>query len=265
MKDKVLTLDPLTFGIAGGTLGGTIRLDGNQDPIKASAAMGVRDLKLAQLFPTVKQAQDSQGDINGLVELSGSGDSVAQMLGSANGKIGAFIDGGQVSQFLMELVAIDIWGIARTKLKGDAPIPIRCAIADFGVKNGVAQANALVFDTQVVNVGGSGTVNLQNEQLDLKLTPKPKDKSVASLNSPLYLRGTFSQPKPGADVKRIAVKGVGAVIMGILNPALAVLPLLNEGRGKDSNCAALISEATSPDRSAASGATAKRPPSRSAR
>ncbi len=265
MKDKVLTLDPLTFAIAGGTLGGTIRLDGTKDPIRAQAAMGVRDLKLAQLFPTIKQAQDSQGEINGLVELSGSGDSVAQMLGSANGKIGAFIDGGQVSQYLMELVAIDLWGIARTKLKGDAPIPIRCAIADFAVNNGVAQANAFVFDTQVVNVGGSGTVNLKNEQLDLRLTPQPKDKSVASLNSPLYVRGTFSQPKPGADVKRIAAKGVGAVVMGILNPALAVLPLLNEGSGKDSNCAALISEATSPDRSAASGATAKRPPSRPAR
>jgi len=28
--------------------------------------------------------------------------------------------------------------------------------------------------------------------------------------------------------------------MGILNPFLAILPLLNQGEGKDSNCAALI-------------------------
>src|SRR5262249_37571519 len=153
-----------------------------------------------------------------------------------------------------------IWGIARTKLKGDEPIPIRCAIADFAVKNGVAQTNAFVFDTQVVNVGGSGTINLQNEQLDLKLQPEPKDKSVASLNSPLFVRGTSSQPKPAVDVKRIAAKGIGAALMAILNPALAVLPLLNEGRGKDSNCAALIATATSSARSAASGATEKRPP-----
>lgn len=265
MKDKVLTLDPLAFGIAGGTLDGTIRLDGNKEPIRADAAMDVRHLKLGQLFPTIKQAQGSLGDINGLVELAGSGDSVAQMLGSANGKVGLYIDGGQVSRFLMELVAIDLWGIARTKLEGDQPIPIRCAIADFAVKSGVAQTNAFVFDTQVVNVGGSGTINLQNEQLDLKLQPEPKGRSLASLNSPLYLRGTFSQPKPGADVKRIAARGAGAVIMGILNPVLAILPLLNEGKGKDSNCSALIDEATSPARSAASGATAKRPPSRPAR
>jgi len=265
MKDKVLTLDPLAFGIAGGTLGGTIRLDGTKDPIRADAAMEVKHLKLGQLFPTVEKTRGSLGDINGLVDLKGSGDSVAQMLASADGKVGLFIDGGEISRFLMELVAIDVWGLARTKLEGDEPVPIRCAIADFDVKNGVARTNAFVFDTKVVNVGGSGTVNLQTEQLDLKLQPRPKDKSVASLNSPLFVRGTFSQPKPSVDVRRIATRGVGAVVMGILNPALAVLPLLNQGSGKDADCAALIAQATSPDRSAASGATAKRPPSPPAR
>jgi AsmA protein len=101
--------------------------------------------------------------------------------------------------------------------------------------------------------------------MDLKLNPDPKDRSVASLNSPLFLKGTFSEPKVGVDKKRLAAKGVGAVAMGVLNPLLAVLPLLNKGDGKDSNCAALITAATSSDRSAAAGGTAKRPPSRSAR
>jgi hypothetical protein len=53
--------------------------------------------------------------------------------------------------------------------------------------------------------------------------------------------------------------------MGILNPLLAVIPLLEEGKGKDSNCGKLIAEATSSARSAASGATKKRPPSKSDR
>ena len=133
------------------------------------------------------------------------------------------------------------------------------------MQNGVARTNVFVFDTAVVNVGGSGTINLQTEQLDLKLQPDPKDKSVASLNSPLYIRGTFSEPKVGVDVKRIAARGAGAVAMGILNPFLAILPFLNSGEGKDSNCAALITAATSSGRSAASGGTGKRPPAKSAR
>jgi len=265
MKDEVLSLDPLDFGIAGGRIAGTVRLDGREEPIKSDLRMGVTDLKLGELFPTIEKSRSSIGSVTGLIELSGSGDSVAKMLGSSNGKIGLFVDGGEVSKFLMNAVAIDLWGLARTKLEGDDNVQIRCAIADFGVKNGVARANAIVFDTDVVNVGGDGTINLKDEQMDLKLNPDPKDKSVASLNSPLYIRGTFSQPKVAPDVKRLAVKGAGAIAMGVLNPLLAVLPLLNKGDGKDSNCAELITAATSSGRSAATGGTAKRPPAKSAR
>ena len=274
MKDRVLTLNPLEFGIAGGKLTGPVTLDGSKDTIRAELKMRVQKLQLAQLFPTPEQNKTSVGDIGGLVELAGSGNSVARMLGSANGKIGVFMDGGEISRFMMELVALDLWDAARVKLKGDEQVAIRCAIADFGVKDGVANTNAFVFDTSVVLVEGGGTINLKTEEMDLKLNPKPKDSSIASLNSPLYVRGTFSDPKPSPDVGRLAAKGLGAIVMGIVNPLLAVLPLFKEGRGEDSNCGQLIADATrankpatasSSDRSAASGATAKRPPSPPAR
>ena len=136
--------------------------------------------------------------------------------------------------------------------------------------------NAFLFDTSVVAIEGAGTINLKTEEMDLKLNPKPRQSSLASLNSPLYVRGTFSAPKPAPEWGKLAAKGVGAVAMGIINPLLAVLPLLKEGKGEDSNCQQLIAQATeakkaketaatSSGRSAASGATAKRPPSPPAR
>jgi AsmA protein len=173
-------------------------------------------------------------------------------------------DGGRISRFLMELVALDLWDVAAVKLKGDQQIEIRCAIADFAVKGGLMQTNAFVVDTAVVRVDGGGVVNLKNEEMDLRLSPEPKDSSIASLNSPLYVQGTFGDPKISPDVAKIAAKGVGAVVLGVINPLLAVLPLFKEGKGQDSNCGKLIAEATSSGRSAASGATKPRPPSRSA-
>ena len=262
MKDKVLSLVPLEFGIAGGRIAGTLKLDGQKDPIAANAALRVKDLSLPKLMPTIKEGEASIGDINGLIELAGRGDSVADMLGSADGKVGIYLDGGQISRFMMELVAMDLWGAARVKLKGDQPVDIRCAIADFGVKDGVMHTNAFVFDTQVVNVEGTGDVNLKSEGLDLTLNPHPKDKSIASLNSPLYIRGTFGAPKFSPDWKRLGTKGVGALAMGIINPLLAVLPLMKEGNEKDSPCAALIAEATKSAKESAQEAKAgvPRPP-----
>jgi uncharacterized protein involved in outer membrane biogenesis len=279
MQDAVLTLDPLEFGVAGGRLVGPIRLDGREGTsIKADANIRVDKLQLSKLFPTLKITRASVGTLTGAVQLSGRGNSVAKMLGSANGKIGVYMDGGHVSELILEAAAMDLWGVAKVALKGDEQVPIRCVVGDWGVKNGVMQTNALVFDTQVVNVGGSGDINLKDEHLDLTFLPEPKDKSLASLNSPLYVRGTFSAPQVRPDVKKMAAKGAGALIMGILNPLLAVIPLVNEGPGKDSNCGQLIAEVagkartaatstglTSSGRSASSGASAPHPREKSAR
>jgi AsmA protein len=224
--------------------------------MRGNVSMRVQNLQLAQLFPTVKQAQDSKGDLNGLIELAGTGDSVGKLLGTANGKIGIYMDEGKISRFLMELIALDLWDAVRVKLKGDQEIDIRCAIADFGVKDGIAQANALVFDTTVVNVRGGGTINLKTEEMDTTLKPEPKDSGVGSLRTPLHLRGTFGEPKVGPDMGRLTARGAGAIAMGILNPLLAVLPLIEEGKGKDSNCGQLIAQASTPAK--------KKPPAASA-
>jgi AsmA family protein len=129
------------------------------------------------------------------------------------------------------------------KLKGDQPIEIRCAIADFAVKDGMAQTNAFVFDTAVTNVTGSGSINLKTEEMDLTLRPQPKDSGIGSLRTPLHIRGTFSEPQVGPDMGKLAARGGGALVMGILNPLLAILPLIQEGKGKDSNCGQLIAQA----------------------
>jgi AsmA protein len=258
MQDKVLTLDPLEFGIAGGKLAGKATLDGQKAPIAARLDMRVQHLSLPKLFPTIEKGRTSIGDINGLIELTGRGDSVAQMLGTANGKLGVFVDGGKVSRFLMELAALDLWGVTKTKLQGDEPVDIRCAIGDFAVKDGVMHSNALVFDTEVVNIQGEGQINLKDEALDLKLKPEPKDRSIASLNSPLYIRGTFSAPKVAPDAGKLAAKGLGALIMGAINPLLAVLPLMKEGEDKDSPCRKLIAEAAKSPKTGKPVATAKK-------
>jgi uncharacterized protein involved in outer membrane biogenesis len=261
MLERELTLDPLAFGIAGGRLAGTVKLDGNYLPMRGNLNMRVKSLQLAKLFPTVKQTQGSIGDLDGLVELAGTGDSVGKILGSASGKIGVYMDEGKISRFLMELVALDLWDVARVKMKGDEPIDIRCAIADFGVKDGVATTNAFVFDTAVVNISGAGTINLKTEEMNLELKPRPKDRGIASLRTPLHIRGTFSSPDVGPDMGKLAAKGGGAILLGILNPLLAILPLLEEGKGKDSNCAQLIAQAAKSAKksSAAAGASAPAP------
>ena len=242
LRDSVLTLDPINFGLAGGQVKAVISLDGRHDPIQAKAQVWAREIQLAKLWPSVTLNKTSIGRINGEVDLAGSGNSVGHMLANANGKFGLVVDGGQVSKLLMEEVGLHLWEILSLNITGDKQIKLRCAVADFDVHQGIMQTKALVFDTEVTTIIGSGNINLAQEKLDLTLNQKTKNTSPLSLHSPIYVRGTLARPEVGVDKVRVAARALGAIALGIVNPLLTLLPLLDAGPGQDSNCAALLRE-----------------------
>lgn len=248
MQDSVLTLDPLEFAIAGGTLNGTIRMNGQKKPLEASARLRVRNLKLAELFPTSERAKPSLGELNGQIDLSGRGNSVARMLGTADGKAALILSEGRISRFMVEAIGLHLWDMLQLKLGGDELVEIRCLIADFGVTDGIMETNALVLDTDITRITGSGTIDLGEEKLDLTLKSDTKVTTPVALRGPIYIRGTFANPEPSVDTARVAARGLGAVALGLINPLLALIPLVETGPGMDSDCGQLIREAKSPQR-----------------
>ena len=103
LRGGVLRLDPLDFGVAGGQLRSTIRMDARESPIRTRADIAVRSLQLGRLLPDAKLTRDAVGRIGGNLRITGSGNPVAAMLGSADGDIALGMGSGQVSNLLMEL------------------------------------------------------------------------------------------------------------------------------------------------------------------
>jgi uncharacterized protein involved in outer membrane biogenesis len=73
MKDKVLSLTPLNFGMAGGDITSNITLDGRQKTIAAQAKVAARHLKIRELFPKLQSMQASFGEVYGDAALTGHG------------------------------------------------------------------------------------------------------------------------------------------------------------------------------------------------
>ncbi len=243
LRDAVLKLDPITFGLAGGELGGKITLDGRGSTIQADAQLRARKIMLARMFPTVPLNQVSVGQINGSFDLHGSGHSVGQMLASADGKVGLVVAGGEVSRLMMEKAGLHLWEILQLSLSGDQRIKLRCAVADFDVHNGKMLVQALVFDTAVTTITGTGSIDLAQERLDLLLRQNTKNTSPLALRSPIHVSGTLARPEVGVDKLQVAARGLGALALGVVNPFLALIPLIDAGPGKDSDCGELVREA----------------------
>jgi AsmA protein len=243
LLDSVLTLDPLDFGVAGGHLNAVITLDGRKNPIHAHARVKAQKIQVAKLLPTIERNKTSIGQISGQFDLDGSGNSVGRMLATSNGKLGLIISGGRISRLTMEKMGLHLWEILGLKLTGDKLITLRCAIADFDVNQGNMRANALILDTEVTTITGTGSIDLGQEKLDLTLNQKTKSTSPLALRSPIYIRGSFDAPEVGVDKGRVALRALGAVALGIVNPLLVLVPLIDAGPGKDSDCSRLVREA----------------------
>ncbi|EIF31329.1 uncharacterized protein involved in outer membrane biogenesis [Burkholderia sp. Ch1-1] len=242
MTDGVLSLEPLKFGVAGGTLASDIHLDGSGTPLKGRFATSARHLKLKQLFPNFKTMQNALGEINGDAALTATGNSPAALAATSNGEVKALVTDGTVSRLLMEAAGLNVANVVYEKLFGNRDVKINCAAADFVATNGVLDSRVFALDTDDAVINIEGNVNMRDESMDLGVHPHTKGFRVFSLRSPLYVKGTFKDPHVGVDAAALALRGGAAVGLGLINPFAALIPLLAPSNNKPLPCNQLLAQ-----------------------
>ncbi len=243
LQDAVLTLDALDIGTAGGQLTGSVVLDARQAEVQAHAQLLARGLQLVQLFKVPDKAGSSMGRIHGRIDLRGHGNAVGRMLATADGTLQLAVDPGRISRLLMEQMGLHLLEILQLSLTGDQSVALRCAVADFSVNQGVMTARHLALDTAVSSVTGSGSINLDKETLDLTLVPHSRNTSLVALRGPIRLQGTLGAPQVQLDTAGILARGAGAIALGLVNPLLALLPLVETSKNLPSQCTKAVTEA----------------------
>ncbi|CAL96464.1 AsmA family protein [Azoarcus olearius] len=241
LEDGVLRLDPFQVGVAGGSVGGAIRLDGSRTPLQGRLDLHARRLSLKKLVPAFEPLQTSLGEFNGEVALAGHGNSVGALLGSADGDFRLVLDEGAVSRSLMEIAGLNVGNYVVGKLFGDEEVRIHCAVADFRVDDGLATARLALVDTENARVDIDGTVNFGQETLDLTIRPQSKGMRLFSLRSPLYVRGRFKAPDAGVQAGPLLARGAGMLALGAaVAPAAALLALVAPSSERESPCIGVL-------------------------
>lgn len=251
MNDGVLSLDPLNFTLAGGKVTSHIHLDGSKTPMSGKVRMSARHLKLKQLFPTFEPMKTSFGEINGDTDLDVRGNSIATLLGNANGELKLLMNDGAISKTLLEEAGLNVGNIILAKLFGDKTVKINCAATDFVAKDGLFRSRLFVFDTTDATIDVSGGADMASEKLDLEIKPHTKGFRILSLRTPLYVKGTFKDPSVGVKPGPLILRGGGAVALAVVAaPAAALLALVapshdNEG---ENTCRRVLQEMNKPTR-----------------
>ncbi|GLQ52132.1 AsmA family protein [Dyella flava] len=243
LDNGLLQLDPLHMNVAGGTIDSRIRIDGGAQPMRATADLRARQLQLKQLFPTFQPMSTSFGEINGDATMNAHGDSVAALMGDANGELKLLMNDGAISKTLLETAGLNFANVVIGKLFGDKTVKINCAAADLAGTNGLFTSRLFVFDTDDAIINVTGTINFANEQLDLNVTPHTKGMRIFSLRSPLYVKGTLKTPDVGVHAGPLLLRGGGALALGVLAPPAALLALVAPSHSDHTNtCQQVLTE-----------------------
>ena len=262
LDNGLLKLDPITVTLPQGQLTGTAQLNARGATPVTDLDIRLSNVQLENYIPVVGGTRPIDGTLAARAKLHGAGNSVHRAAANADGRVTALIPRGHIRRAFAELMGIDATkGLFLLLGKNTSETDLRCAVADFRVKDGVMIAERIVIDTTVVVVNGKGTINLADESLHLQFDGKPTKFRLVKLNAPITVGGRLANPsfgvKPGG---AIAQAGIGLVLAAAVNPLLAILPFISTGSAPNADCGALTQVARAS--SAPVTAAQTRPPPR---
>ncbi|MEO7854155.1 MAG: AsmA family protein [Rubrivivax sp.] len=245
LQDAKLQLQEMEAEVAGGRLWGSSGLDGSGEAALWNADLRFNAIDIARWLRGLKKDvtgdQDKAvaaapqakayltGELLGRLKVIGKGRSTAQILGSLDGQAQARLRNGTVSHLAVEAVGLDVAEALGVALSGDQALVLTCARVALDVEKGVFSTLRAVADTSDSVLVAAGTVNLNDEKLDLRLTARPKDFSPLTFRAPISITGTLAEPQVGIEASGLAGRAAAALVLGLVAPPAALLAFLDFG------------------------------------
>jgi AsmA family protein len=212
---------PLEIAIAGGSLEGALSLDSNHKPSVAAADIKLRNLELKAFFKGSQFFETTEGKLGADIDISGQGKSLAEVMGTSDGKTFFTMTGGALSGLLIEAAGLDIAEALVLYVGDDARVPIRCAAGPINLVKGVGKFDRIIMDTTDSVLYIWGESNLRKETLVMDIFADAKDFSVLDMDAPVHLEGKIRAPEISIG------KGVP-------------IPLIEPGDAQDVDCNLLL-------------------------
>jgi uncharacterized protein involved in outer membrane biogenesis len=226
-----LTIRPFSVGVGRGRLTGDLVLAPQPDgPMRGQADVGLDGVGLAHLIgPTKYQAA---GGLNGTIHLTGTGDTVAALLGAADGDASLWMQQGDVSALFVDLAGLQLGSALVAWLAGPQVTRVQCFVADLPLRHGVVTTRALILETPDLVLQGTGSANLARQRVELRLHAESRHVAVGVLPGPLLISGPLTDPRAEPDPSAAASHGLGRV--------LSLLPHVELGADDAPRCAAVL-------------------------
>jgi uncharacterized protein involved in outer membrane biogenesis len=217
------------------------RISGNfhlypESPPRVAAKFLVQDFDLGGLLRELRINDEVRSHLDIAIDAKSRGRSMHDLMAGLDGSVGAVMGQGYLTHYLdllsvgLTRKVIHFWGSHK---KGGE---IKCAVVQFDIKNGIADSRAFVFDTEAGVLTGEGDINLDTENVNFLLVPKPRYPSIMNFWTKLRVSGPIMDPKVRPDTVSLLSKGAKALSALVIGPLGLLAPFVNLGAHKAHPC-----------------------------
>lgn len=247
LDNSLLKLSPLTFEMARGHVASDIIINARRRPVFTDYDIRLSPTPMGVLLAGfgVEEA-GTTGVLKARIKMTGRGDTVADSLGSANGRIAIIMPKGNFWARNAQLAELDLGVYLQKLLQGELkqPVEINCGLIGFTVRKGIAAADPVLIDTTKNVIVGRGGFSFRNEAMDLAFRADGKKFSLFSGQSPVSLGGYFAKPAINPISGDLFLRGGTAVALGVVaSPLASVLAFVDIGDAKATACGPVLAGA----------------------
>jgi len=252
MTNGDLRLNPLTFAVASGQIGGRILFDGRKLPLDVQIELGAKRVNMSTLLGPIakeipvfdlKPSDMARGLLTGQLDLSMQGRTPMELARSVRGPIELAIEDGELSGTVIEAFGIDITQTVSNWIKKHPRYDVQCALTAFEAGGGVIKSKTFLIATKDTSIIGKGEVNLVGNKVDFVLNAHPHDFSIGSLRSPIHIKGPLNDIEVSLEREELLTRSGLAIVLGTLvNPLAALVPLIESGLDEAGKCRNVVQE-----------------------
>ena len=236
----LIRLDPLTAGVYGGRHRGVITMDTRRTPTTFAVASQLERVDANQLASSMTSLRDVIfGALGTQARLSFGGDGADAMARSLNGTMSLNLADGRIANMnLTQEISQIARFITGQPAAGERSTRVAGLTGTFQITNGLASTTDLSATIDGGTLGATGTVNLADQALNLRLTAVlARDYSdrvggtrvggymstvLANQNGelvvPVIVTGTAQNPRFAPDAQRMAEMKVRNLVPGLNDP-----------------------------------------------
>lgn len=223
LKEGLLTAGPLAFTHEGAATTGRATVDSTRQVPHVAVEMTMTNLNYGGLFKAFKITDKVEGSVDMALTAEGDGLSLRDLLVAANGHLDIVAGPAKVANRYVELWASNLMTAMFSQAWNREEFTrYHCGAVYFDLHDGEMRTDALLIDAHDHSIAAAGMLNFGAEELDVVVTPRPKDLALFSLAAPVRLTGSVARPNVSTKASAIAASKAWQVL-GVADPIGAVL------------------------------------------